>query len=151
MKYMRRIAILLTVLLIPLIVLSEVSPHNNEYPISTTPFVPAPTLLPLADKPVVKIDPLSTVNKELYRIMTCESGLGTGAPQQFHKDGTLVRGYVNNSDFGAAQINEYYHLKASQKLGYDIYTLEGNVAYAKYLYDTQGSQPWSASEACWGK
>jgi hypothetical protein len=152
MNHMRQIAILLTVLLIPLIVLSEVSPKNEQLPTNIHPFVPAPTLLPLiAVEPVeVKKDPLQTINAELYGILSCESG-GGGKPKQFNSDGTVLRGRVNRSDVGAAQINEYYHLQASKRLGYDIYTLEGNIAYAKYLYDTQGTQPWSASKPCWGK
>ena len=69
---------------------------------------------------------------------------------QFKSDGTLVRGYVNPQDVGKFQINEKYHLADSIRMGYDIYTLEGNTAYAEYLYRTQGVKPWSASAKCHG-
>jgi peptidoglycan hydrolase-like protein with peptidoglycan-binding domain len=34
-------------------------------------------------------------------------------------------------------------------MGYDINTLAGNIAYARYLYDTEGTGPWLASASCW--
>ncbi len=49
------------------------------------------------------------------------------------------------------QINEKYHLEESKRLGYDIYSLEGNVKYAKYLYDKEGAKPWLSSSVCWAK
>ncbi|MDB5266300.1 MAG: hypothetical protein JWN89_115 [Parcubacteria group bacterium] len=49
------------------------------------------------------------------------------------------------------QINENYHLEDSKKLGYNIYTIEGNVAYAKYIYDKSGAKPWMSSSPCWAK
>jgi hypothetical protein len=49
------------------------------------------------------------------------------------------------------QINEHYHSATAAKLGLDLYTIQGNVAYARYLYDKQGTAPWSSSQPCWGK
>lgn len=49
------------------------------------------------------------------------------------------------------QINETYHLDQALSLGIDIYSLEGNMAYAKYLYDKKGSGPWVSSSKCWKK
>lgn len=54
-------------------------------------------------------------------------------------------------DIGLMQINTYFHLNTSKKLGYDIFSLDGNMAYAKWLYEKQGTQPWSASKPCWSK
>lgn len=86
----------------------------------------------------------------LLAICTCESSLGSGKPEQFEADGVTVRtGRVDPRDTGACQINTYYHLDTSKKLGYDIYTLEGNWGYAKYLKETQGTRPWNASRSCW--
>lgn len=48
------------------------------------------------------------------------------------------------------QINEGYHGSIAKDLGYDIYTLKGNMAYARSLYEKQGLQPWIASKSCWG-
>lgn len=80
----------------------------------------------------------------LVEIARCESNF-----HQFDKDGNVVRGIKNSSDVGVMQINEHYHDDAAVKLGYDLHTVEGNVAYAKYLYDREGSRPWNASSKCW--
>ena len=82
----------------------------------------------------------------MIEIAQCESHF-----KQFDTDGSVHRGVVNHSDVGVMQVNEYYHGKTAAKLGLDLYTIQGNVAYAKYLFDTQGTQPWSSSEPCWGK
>lgn len=82
----------------------------------------------------------------LVEIAKCESEF-----RQFHKNGDLLRGRVDNADVGVMQINERYHLETSKKLGFNIHTIEGNIAYAKYLYEKSGSKPWSASQPCWGK
>ncbi len=82
----------------------------------------------------------------MIQVARCESTF-----RHLRKDGEIHRGKVNNKDVGVMQINEYYHLETSEKLGYDIHTIEGNTAYARYLYDTQGTQPWISSKPCWGK
>jgi phage tail tube protein FII len=80
----------------------------------------------------------------LVDIARCESNY-----HQFDKNGIPVRGIVNNADVGVMQINEKYHADMAKKLGYDLYTLEGNVAYAKHLYEEQGTAPWNSSAKCW--
>lgn len=92
------------------------------------------------------IDIIFSDTPELKEIAWCES-----RNRHFDTNGNVIRGEENSFDVGAMQINEHYHLKESKKLGLDIYTIEGNLAYAKHLYKTQGAQPWSASEACWGE
>jgi hypothetical protein len=82
----------------------------------------------------------------LADVASCESHF-----IQFNADGTVHRGVVNPQDVGVMQINEKYHLSDSIKLGYDIYTLEGNMDYAKYLYEKQGTRPWEYSSKCWNK
>ena len=82
----------------------------------------------------------------LIDVASCESHF-----TQFNADGTILRGVVNPQDVGVMQINEKYHLSDSIKLGFDIYTLEGNMAYAKHLYKTQGTKPWEYSSQCWNK
>ena len=76
----------------------------------------------------------------------CESGI-----VQFRNDGSVLRGFVNPQDVGVMQINEKYHLETSIRLGIDIYTLEGNLAYGRFLYETQGTRPWEYSSHCWNK
>lgn len=65
------------------------------------------------------------------------------------KDGEPLRGIANPKDIGVMQINETFHSKKAIELGYDIYTLEGNLAYARFLYDEFGLSPWRASKRCW--
>lgn len=62
-----------------------------------------------------------------------------------------MRGEVNSNDIGLYQINTRYHLKKAKELGYDIFTEEGNTAYAIWLYGKEGTKPWNASKHCWGK
>ena len=79
-------------------------------------------------------------------IARCESKF-----RQFDADGNVLRGKVNTGDIGLMQINEGYHAEAAAKLGVDINTIEGNAAYARYLYEREGTQPWISSSKCWGK
>lgn len=81
---------------------------------------------------------------ELVAVAWCESRF-----RQFDGDGNIHRGEVNNNDIGLTQINTVYHLERANQLKLDIFTLEGNMAYAKYLYEEEGLQPWSASKPCW--
>ena len=82
----------------------------------------------------------------MAEIAMCESTF-----KQFDKDGLVHRGVANRSDVGVMQINEFYHGKTADKLGLDLYTLEGNVAYAQYLYEKEGTAPWASSSPCWSK
>lgn len=70
-------------------------------------------------------------------IASCESRY-----RQFNADGSVLLGEQNPLDTGIFQINKKYHLEAAIAMGYDINTVEGNIMYAKYLYDTQGTKPW---------
>lgn len=80
----------------------------------------------------------------LVEVARCESTF-----RQFDAKGNIVRGKVNDNDVGVMQINEKYHADTAVKLGLNIYTVEGNVAYAKILYKKFGTQPWSSSQSCW--
>lgn len=82
----------------------------------------------------------------LAEIAWCESRM-----RHVEKDGTVYRGKVNKADIGVMQINTYYHEATATDMGIDIYGLEGNLAYAKYLYEKEGTRPWKASKACWNK
>lgn len=82
----------------------------------------------------------------LAEIAKCESTF-----RQYTSTGEVIKGKVNKSDVGVMQINKYYHLKQAEKLGHDLHTSEGNMAYAKFLYDKEGTKPWNASSKCWGK
>lgn len=81
---------------------------------------------------------------EMIYVAECESTF-----RHFEVSGEVLRGRAVSSDVGVMQVNEYYHLDRSRSLGYDIHTLEGNLGYARFLYEEQGLQPWSASRPCW--
>lgn len=67
------------------------------------------------------------------------------------KTGKIFRGSVNNDDIGVMQINTRYHLEKAESMDIDLYSLKGNLEYAKYLYEKEGTTPWASSRACWGK
>ncbi len=82
----------------------------------------------------------------MIEVAKCESRF-----RQHDKDGSVLRGIVNSSDVGVMQINEYYHLKDAKALGYDLHSIEGNTAYARYLFEKKGLSPWVHSSPCWKK
>lgn len=81
----------------------------------------------------------------MIEIARCESRF-----RQFDKDGTVLKNPTSTA-MGIMQIMASLHEKPADKLGLDIYTIEGNLGYAKYLFDEQGTKPWLASSSCWGK
>jgi hypothetical protein len=82
----------------------------------------------------------------LAEISRCESHF-----RQYDRNGQVLRGKVNSDDLGLMQINEYFHGKRANELGLDLKTIEGNLAYAQYLYDKEGTKPWNASSKCWSE
>jgi hypothetical protein len=82
----------------------------------------------------------------LIDVVYCESRF-----VQLNPDGSVMRGRANPDDVGVMQINEEYHLATAQKLGINLNTLEGNMAYGRYLYKTFGTDPWVHSAPCWNK
>jgi hypothetical protein len=81
----------------------------------------------------------------LSDIAWCESKF-----RHFDNYGAVLKGEVVSTDIGVMQINEYYHGKTADTFGIDIYTLTGNLKYARYLYEKEGTTPWLASVKCWG-
>jgi hypothetical protein len=48
-------------------------------------------------------------------------------------------------------IEAFVHLgRQAKKLGFDLYTYQGNLGFTKWLYDHYGSAPWKYSQGCWG-
>jgi hypothetical protein len=75
-------------------------------------------------------------------IAKCESGF-----RQFDGDGSVLFD-PSYSMVGVFQISTA-HLPESLSEGMDIMTLQGNMAYARYLYDQDGTDPWLDSMSCW--
>lgn len=82
----------------------------------------------------------------MVEIARCESRF-----RQHDKDGEILRGVQNSYDTGIMQINEFYHSEEAEKLGYNLLTLDGNLAYARYLFNKYGVRPWESSYKCWSK
>lgn len=80
----------------------------------------------------------------LVAIADCESG-----QQQFKPNGKLVRDYLTGDHIGYFQISQKLHSKTALKMGMDIKTKEGNIAYALHLYKLHGTRDWAASRHCW--
>ena len=71
----------------------------------------------------------------------CESGI------MQKENGKVIENKVTK-DYGILQVNAHYHKEDAKKLGHDINTLIGNLGYSRFLYDTRGFTPWSASKKC---
>lgn len=81
----------------------------------------------------------------LVDVAKCESRF-----RQYNSYGDVLRGRQNAQDVGVLQINERYHGAKAKQLGINIYSLEGNLEYGRYLYETSGTAPWVHSSKCWG-
>ena len=103
---------------------------------STTPTLPASVRQQL-------IDAFGT-DSIMLAIASCESHF-----RQFHSDGSVYKGKINPHDIGVFQISETYWLDVLNKLGYNIYTLDGNIKMAEYIYEHNGTTPWNWSKKCW--
>lgn len=92
----------------------------------------------------------------LRRICGSESAGGPrNEPRQFEGDGTPNWGWEKHGagyarvqrDVGACQINTWVHAGDYEKMGLDVVHSEAdNIAFAKWLFDTQGWHPWIASK-----
>ena len=107
---------------------------------------PQPIQMPAAQTVQQYVESYFADTPIMIKIASCESRF-----RQFDKDGSVHRGVVNNKDVGVMQVNEFYHGATADKLGLDIYSIQGNLAYAKYLYEREGVQPWASSAPCWNK
>lgn len=107
---------------------------------------PSPVQMPAAQTVQQYVESQFADTPVMIKIAACESHF-----KQFNKDGSVVKN-PNSTAMGVFQIMASIHEElADEKLGLNIYSLEGNVAYAKVLYKDQGTTPWNASKACWGK
>jgi hypothetical protein len=66
-------------------------------------------------------------------------------------DGSVLKGVVDPADTGVMQINKRFHESRAIELGLDLHNLHDNMAYARYLYEKQGTRPWNSSAPCWSR
>lgn len=88
--------------------------------------------------------PVKEIPPVMKRIAQCESkGL-------HYWDGQVVlRANTNKTvDTGKYQINSIWNDTAT-KMGLDLTKEEDNEAFAMYLYETHGTEPWVYSKKCW--
>lgn len=124
--------------------ISTVIPESTEYgQIATTQEIEkVAELSPLNDEKIVR-----SYFRDLpimVQIARCESTF-----THTLADGSILRGRVDNADTGVMQINRRFHEKTAAAMNLDLNDIYHNMAYARYLYETQGTQPWSASAPCW--
>lgn len=74
---------------------------------------------------------------DMVAVAKCESGF-----RQFNADGSVLRGGAGGKYLGIFQIGEELHRARALAEGMDIDTVAGNIAYARKLFDAQGSRPW---------
>lgn len=119
---------------------------NNET--ETEPAIPAPATTTM----LAEIKTTEQAVREYFadipvmvEIARCES-----AYRQYEDDGLPLKNREGSSAIGIMQIMASIHEAEAQKIGYDIRTLYGNLAYARYLYEQSGTKPWEESKNCWG-
>ncbi len=108
-----------------------------------------------APNPFAALDPHNSADVEarirqyfadvpvMANIAKCESSF-----RQYGSDG-LPLFDPSYSMIGAFQVSAA-HLPEALTMGMDVTTLEGNMAYARYLYNAGGTDPWLDSFNCWG-
>lgn len=81
----------------------------------------------------------------MAEIANCESRF-----RQFDSAGNPLNG-GSGGMIGLFQIHGKIHRAFALTLGFDIDTVEGNMGYARYLYQQEGTQPWISSFPCWNR
>ena len=74
-----------------------------------------------------------------------------GCESKFHQY-NLAGGILTSitGDLGVMQINAADHTSEAADMGLDLKDLQDNMAFARYLYEQQGTDPWLSSAHCWG-
>lgn len=89
-----------------------------------------------------KIKDVFPNKEEALAVARCESGL-----KQFDKRGEVIQNKESTA-IGVFQIMASLHKKYANSLDLDIQTADGNIKFAKILYDKYGWKPWAASKKC---
>ena len=82
----------------------------------------------------------------MIEIARCES-----KHRQYTDAGNPLYGGYQGRMVGIFQVYSDIHMSYAATLGMDVETVEGNIAYARHLYDREGTRPWLSSMPCWGK
>lgn len=122
------------IVLIATVALFTFYPHSAFFATTSTPTLPT-----LAETETAVRSYFADV-PAMILIAKCESGF-----RQYNTNGTPLRG--SGLYIGVFQVDEKIHAGTARGMGMDIYTLDGNLAYAKYLYDQAGTRPWAGCVA----
>lgn len=137
------VVVLSAMLFLPGIVFAQVATTTIITATTTTAVATATTTNPNAGVAAAVQSYFSDI-PIMISIAKCESG-----PRQFKSDGTPLLGGTGTM-VGIFQLDETIHSAPAMALGYDINTIAGNMAYARYLYGVEGTEPWISSFGCWG-
>lgn len=66
-------------------------------------------------------------------------------------DGSILRGRVDPADTGVMQINRRYHQGSADAMRLNLNNIYDNMAYARHLYEKEGTRPWNSSAPCWNR
>jgi hypothetical protein len=80
----------------------------------------------------------------MIEIARCESNF-----RQFTDAGNVLRGGDSGGMVGIFQFFESVHAAPAKALGFDITTVEGNLGYAKHVYQNESTTPWNPAKSCW--
>jgi hypothetical protein len=75
----------------------------------------------------------------MVEVARCESKF-----RQFTDGGSVLRGGGSTGMVGIFQFYEVIHKAPALALGFDIATVEGNIGYARHLYEQEGTRPWAS-------
>jgi hypothetical protein len=114
--------------------------------ITVTPVAQAADTTALSVAPTTKLTPTEIETKlrtyfadvpVMIDIARCESNF-----RQFTDSGNVFYGGAGGGMIGIFQFHESVHSATARSLGFDLTTVEGNVGYARHLYQQSGTSPW---------
>lgn len=145
-SYLMRAFFFLVMFLVPSMVSAQslewIKEHPGAAPVlaDQAPSVPAPNT---NDGLETKVRNAFADAPLMAEIARCESRF-----RQFDSSGQPLDG-GSGGMIGLFQVNASVHQAYARSIGMDIYTADGNIAYARKLYQEEGTDPWLSSFSCW--
>jgi hypothetical protein len=137
------------ILLLPITASAQSMEWLRENPGSTTPAIsqvtPPPPSINTNEGLEGRVRAYFSDSPIMGEIARCESRF-----RQFNSSGSALDGGAGGM-IGIFQINSHVHTNFAKSIGMDIYSVEGNLAYARYLYEREGTDPWLSSFSCWNQ
>jgi hypothetical protein len=106
--------------------------------------IPAPVHIPTLAESEATVRAYFSDIPVMIAVAKCESSF-----REFNDNGTVMHGGYGNSMVGIYQIDPSVHRAKALSLGFNIDTIDGNIGYARYLYNHLGTTPWLSSFSCW--